>query len=123
MIFQIDDLVIPPTLSGNAEKFNADNQRRTTGGRLITKISLFEKWRATLNYEGRSVPLSLQRALYEKCRDMRYVARPVTFVSPYDGHTYTVNMKCTQPLPPKVTLQDRGNPLFYTNIGAVFEEV
>lgn len=123
MILQIDNLVIPPTLSGNAETFNADSSRRTVGGRLITKTSSFEKWRATLNYEGRSIPLDLQRSLYVKCREMRSVSRPVVLVSPYNGQIYTIDMKCTQPLPPKVTMHINGNPLFYTNIGAVFEEV
>lgn len=123
MIKQIDTLVIPPTLSGNVEPFNADSRRRTTGGRLITKMSLFEKWRATLNYENRSVSLDFQHALYAKCQEMRRTALPVTFISPRDGQAYTVNMKCTQPLPAKVTMQRQGMPLYYTNIGAVFEEV
>ena len=123
MILQIDTLMIPNTLSGNAEMFNADSRRRTVSGRLITKMSTFEKWRATLFYEGRAIPQDFMKELYRKCREMRRTALPVTFISPYDFMTYTVMMRCTEPFPPKLMHIVNSRPQFYSNCGAVFEEV
>ena len=123
MIRQIDDLIIPETISGNAELFNADKLQRTVSMRLVRKSSMAEKWRVTLNYEGRAIFPELRLALYNKCRTMRGTAGSVTFVSPYDGITYTVQMLCTQPFPPKMLSIYEGSPFFYSNCGAAFEEV
>ena len=122
MILKIDDLIIPETLSGNIERFNADIDVRTVSMRLIRKMSINEKWRATLNYEGRTMPIEYLRALYAKCKDMRKNPKPVTFISPYDSLQYTVSMFCTQPFPPKLLHIYQGTPMWYSNIGAVFEE-
>ena len=123
MILTIDNLVIPETLSGNAQLFNTDKLQRTVSMRLIRKSSLSEKWRVNLFYEGRAIFPEFRKNIYDKCREMRGTPKTVTFISPYDGLTYSVSMLCTQPFPPKLIYVRNGSPTFYANCGAVFEEV
>ena len=123
MILSIDNLTIPETLSGNAELFNTDSLRRTVSMRLIRKSSSAEKWRVTLDYEGRAILPALRLDLYAKCREMRGTPKPVTFISPFDGETYAVTMLCVKPFPPKLIHISQSVPYFYANCGAVFEEI
>jgi hypothetical protein len=123
VIVSIGGLQIPDTLSGNVESFNADSRRRAISGKLISKLAPWEKWRATLNYEGRAVLREFRIALYTQARSMRSAAAPVTFVSPEDGATYVVDMLCIQRFPAKVASILDHTPEFFTGCGAVFEEV
>lgn len=124
MIRNIDDLIVPATLSSVAEKFNQDKVNRTVSMRQIRKLSPNEKWRITLNYGTATVPKEFQLALYEKCKYMRRYELPITFVNPYTFEEVTAYMTCTSSLPPKVLYYDENdNPKFYGNVGATFEEV
>ena len=123
VIISIGGLQIPETLSGNVEPFNADSVRRANSGDLIVKLSPWEKWRATLNYENRAVPTAFRLALYAQATSMRTTAAPVTFISGEDDQTYTVDMLCLQRFPLKVALIRDYAPEFFTGAGAVFEEI
>jgi hypothetical protein len=123
MIKQIDNLKLPPSLSGSTELFNRDTQRRTVSGRLITKLDTTEKWRVTVSFDAVSLSLPFQAEFYNKCLEMRLQAKQIIFVSPYDGAEKTITAKCIGKSIPSPTNLYGGKPQFYTKIGAVFEEV
>lgn len=123
MILQIDDLKLPPSLSGSAELINRDAQRQTVSGRLITKYDAAEKWKLTLSFEAVALSLEYQKALYEKCALMRRAARTVTFVSPYTGEIISIQAKCIGRATPEAMGLYRRRPQLYRKTGAVFQEV
>lgn len=123
MVLQIDDLKLPPSISGSAELFNRDSQKRTVSGRLITKLDTSEKWRLTVSYEESALTLDFQARFYAKCLEMRSGALPVTFISPYDGEEYTVTAKCVSRAAPSAFSLFKRRPEYYIKAGAVFEEV
>lgn len=123
VIKSIGGLEIPPTLSGNAEKFNADSTRRTVSMRMITKFSPTEKWRVTLDYEDRAITLDSQRKLYAKINSMRKSPEIIVFEDPETGDVLYLKMRTTQSFSPRITTHNRNKPTLYTNAGAVFEEI
>lgn len=115
--------MLPPSITGTAELFNRDTTKRTVSGRLITKLDPIQKWRVTVSYDDVSLSLDYQAQFYSKCLDMRMHARPVVFISPYDGSEITITAKCiSRNVPSAVNLYKRA-PQFYKGAGAVFEEV
>ena len=121
MILIIDGLEIPKTVHSYAEPFNADVRWRTVSMRLITKSSMAEKWRVTLGFGGNVLRPQMRSALYERLTKMRKTPAPVSFISPEDGITRHVSMKCIQRLTPR--LAHKAFPDLYLNCGAVLEEV
>lgn len=123
MIKEIDGLKLPPSISGGAELFNRDTQRRTVSGRLITKLDSKEKWRVTVSFEAFSLSLDFQAKFYAKCLAMRAQAKTVAFVSPYDGALKLITAKCISRTAPQALNIYKGAPQIYGGVGAVFEEV
>ena len=123
MVLQIDNLKLPPSITGAAELFNRDTQRRTVSGRLIAKLDPVQKWRVTVAFDSYALDTAYQAQFYAKCLDMRRNSRAVTFISPYDGSMVTISAKCiSRNIPSAFNLSGR-KPEYYTGAGAVFEEV
>lgn len=123
MIKEIDGLKLPPSISGGAELFNRDFQKRTVSGRLITKLDSTEKWRVTFSFDIASLALSFQAQFYAKCLVMRSTSKSITFVSPYDGTEKTITVKCVSRAMPQALNIYQSKPQLYGGVGAVFEEV
>lgn len=123
VIKSIGELNIPPTLSGNAEIFNSDSIRRTVSMRMIKKISSVQKWRVTLNYEGRAINPEYQHKLYDKINSMRTIPETIIFENPQTGEIVSAKMLYTEAFSPIIVSHDNTNPKFYSNSGAVFEEI
>lgn len=123
MIKEIDGLKLPPSITGSAELFNRDTQRRTVSSRLITKLDSKEKWRVTVSFETFSLSLAFQSQFYAKCLAMRAQSKSVAFISPYDGTEKVITAKCVSRVAPRPTNIYKGAPQFYGGVGAVFEEV
>lgn len=123
MVLQIDDLKLPPSLGGTAERINRDTQRQTVSGRLITKLDAVEKWKLTVSFQDIALASAYHAAFYEKCALMRKEARPVTFISPYDGLEKTVQCKCIERVSPEGVKLYQRRPWLYRGAGAVFQEV
>ena len=123
MIKQIDTLLLPPSITGAAELFNADTQKRTVSRRLITKLDPVEKWRVTVSFETFSLSLAFQSEFYAKCLEMRATAKTITFISPYDGTEKTITAKLVSRTTPSPVNLYKGVPQIYKRVGAVFEEI
>lgn len=122
MVLQIDDLKLPPSITGAAELFNRDTQRRTVSGRLITKLDPAQKWRVSVSFDA-ALDTEYQAAFYAKCLDMRRNARQISFISPYDGTVVAVAAKCISRSVPSAFSLFKRKPEYYTGAGAVFEQV
>lgn len=123
MVLQIDDLKLPPSLGGTAELINRDTQRQTVSGRLITKLDPVEKWKLTVSFEAIALASAYHAAFYDKCALMRKEAKPVTFISPYDGQEKTVQCKCIERVSPEAVKLYQRRPWLYRGAGAVFQEI
>ncbi len=123
MIKSIDGLLLPPSITGTAEQFNRDSQKRTVSGRLITKLDPVQKWRVTVAFDDFALSLDYQAQFYAKCLAMRLSAKTIVFVSPYDGSEVTITAKCISRSTPQPTNLHKRTPQFYIKAGAVFEEV
>lgn len=123
MVLQIDDLKLPPSLGGTAELINRDTQRQTVSGRLITKLDPVEKWKLTVSFEAIALARAYHAAFYDKCALMRKEAKPVTFISPYDGQEKTVQCKCIERVSPEAVKLYQRRPWLYRGAGAVFQEI
>ena len=123
MIKSIDGLLLPPSITGSAELFNRDTQKRTVSGRLITKLDPVQKWRVTVSFDDFALSLDYQAQFYAKCLAARLSAKTIVFVSPYDGTEVTISAKCISRSVPEPTNLYQRIPQFYTRAGAVFEQI
>lgn len=123
MVLQIDDLKLPPSLEGSEELINRDTQRQTVSGRLITKLDPVEKWKITISFDSIVLIGGYQGLFYAKCALMRREAKPVTFLSPYDGLETTALCKCIERATPEAIRLYQRRPWLYRGVGAVFQEV
>lgn len=89
----------------------------------LNELDPVEKWKLTVSFEAIALASAYHAAFYDKCALMRKEAKPVTFISPYDGQEKTVQCKCIERVSPEAVKLYQRRPWLYRGAGAVFQEI
>lgn len=123
MILTVGGLALPASEQSKAEYIQPTTSKRAIDGTLITK-HLYDKWRLTYAVpDASSLELDYQAELYGILIASQVNAVSVTFISPYDQLEHTITARCTELVTPDVSVLLAWQPIGYSGVSFVMEEV